>query len=513
MTCIAKSVERNKGTLLSILVRSHWSDRIETALSRHLDSIVHFIVLGVLMLLLLVGCKVGPNYKRPVVDTPQTFRGAMAPDINPENSTQSLGDEQWSDVFKDPVVKQLIGQALANNFDARIAAQRVAEAEAQAGIVRSQQFPSISVGGNESVLRLPTALVQNYNNRSGNSGGNSLFYGGGFFASSAWNLDFWGLYRRQTEAARAQLLATEWGERATRMAVVESVAQAYLQLRTLDRQLEITKRTIAARQDSLHLTRVLEEHGAGSLADVRQAEELLYAANVNLPLLTQAIEQQENNLSVLLGHNPGPVARGLEITDQPHPAEIPAGIPSRILERRPDILQAEANLIAANAEIGVAKAQFFPQMSLTTLAGTSTSQLNTLFNQKNAYWYATGSFSQSVFDAGRLRNNYRLSKSVEQETLVNYQKTIAGAFRDVANALIAYRKTRERREQQEQETEATAGAVSLARVRYNGGNTSYLEVLTNDTNLYNAQLTLADTEQQEALSLVQLYAALGGGWQ
>jgi outer membrane protein, multidrug efflux system len=481
---------------------------------RHLN----FIVLGalaLLMLFLLAGCEVGPKYKRPVVDTPQSFRGGMAPDISSEASTPTLGDEEWSKVFQDPVLRQLIQEALAGNFDVRIAAKRVAEAEAQAGIVRSQQFPTISAGGSESVLRLPAGLTQGSSSGSSNSGGSNptLYYGGGFYASSAWNLDFWGLYRRQTEAARAQLLATEWGERATRLAVVENVAQAYLQLRTLDAQLEITKKTIVARRDSLHLTQVLEEHGAGSLADVRQAEELLYAAQANLPLLTQSMEQQENDLSILLGRNPGPVPRGAEITGQPHPSEIPAGIPSRLLERRPDILQAEANLMAANAEIGVAKAQFFPQISLTALAGSSTNQLNALFAQKNAYWYAAGSFSQSVFDAGRLRNNYRLSKAAEQETLVNYQKTVAGAFRDVSNALVAYQKTRERREQQENETRSASGAVSLARLRYNGGNTSYLEVLTNDTNLYNAQLTLADAEEQEALSLVQLYAALGGGWQ
>jgi outer membrane protein, multidrug efflux system len=470
---------------------------------------LEYCIASVLVLLAL-GCKVGPNYKRPVTDTPQNFRGATAPDL-PSLSAESVGDEKWSEVFKDSVLQKLISEALANNFDIRIAAQRVLEAQAQAGIVRAQQLPTLTGGGNYSALQLPDSLAASNNTQGGLA--SSFLFGGGLSASSAWNLDFWGLYRRQTESARAELLATEWGKRATQTTVIEQVAQSYLQLRTLDAQLEITQRTIEARQNSLHLTQKLEERGATSLADVREAEELLYTAKANLPALQREIEQQENELSVLLGRKPGPIERGIATADQPHPEHLPAGIPSQLLERRPDIQQAEAKLISANAQIGVAKAQFFPQFSLTGLGGSSSSALNTVFTAKNGYWYAAGSFSQTIFDGGRLRNNYKFSKAEQQEMLVAYQKTIAGALRDVSNALVAYQKTEERREQQDLQTKAAADAVRLAKLRYDGGNTSYLEVLTTDTDLYTAQLTLADAQQQEALSLVQVYTALGGGWQ
>lgn len=461
---------------------------------------------GAVLSLIVAGCAVGPNYKRPAANTPQTFRGSAAPEISQKTSAASMGDEKWSEVFHDPVLKKLIAEAITSNFDARIAAQRVLEEEAQVGIVRSQQFPAINGGGSYTGLGLPGSFV-------GNSGLPSLVYGGGLTASGAWNLDFWGLYRRQTEAQRAELLAAEWAQRATQTTVITNVAQAYLQLRSLDEQVEITQKTIEARKNSLQLTQVMESHGATSLADVRQAEELLYAAQANLPNLQRQIAQQENALSILLGRNPGPIERGLTNAEQPHPQDIPAGIPSQLLERRPDIQQAEAKLIAANARIGVAKAQFFPQISLTAMGGSASNQLSSVFSGKNAYWYAAGSVSEPIFDAGRIRNNYRLSKAEEQEMLVAYRKTIAGALRDVSDALVAYQKTREYREQQEEQTKSAADAVRLARLRYNGGYTSYLEVLTNDTNLYTAQLTLAQARQDEALSLVQLYAALGGGWQ
>jgi outer membrane protein, multidrug efflux system len=455
---------------------------------------------------LLAGCTVGPNYKRPVTNTPQNFRGTAAPEISPETSTASLGDRKWSEIFQDPVLKKLIAEAITNNFDARIAAQRVLEEEAVVGIVRSQQFPTINGGASYTGIGLPSSFT-------GNSGLPTLSYGGGLTASGAWNLDFWGLYRRQTEAERAELLSAEWAQRATQTAIIANVSQTYLQLRSLDEALEITQRTIEARKNSLQLTQALESRGATSLADVRQAEELLYAAEANLPNLQRQIAAEENALSVLLGRNPGPIERGLAVSDQPHPEGIPAGIPSQLLERRPDIQQAEAKLVAANARIGVAKAQFFPQFSLTATGGSASNQLSTVFAGKNAYWYAAGSLSEPIFDAGRLRNNYRLSKAQEQEMLTSYQKTIAGALRDVSDALVAYQKTREFREAQEQQTKSAADAVRLARLRYDGGYTSYLEVLTNDTNLYTAQLTLAQAQQDEALSLVQVYTALGGGWQ
>ena len=462
-----------------------------------------------LLILMMAACNVGPNYKRPATSTPQTFRGALAPDIAPP-APVSIADEKWPAIFEDPVLQQLVTEALKNNLDLRVAAQRVLEAQAQAGIVRSQQFPTINGGASYTALQIPSSLAGNNSNGTPN---NSFFNGGGLTASAAWNLDFWGLYRRQTEAARAELLASQWAQRATRVTLVQDVAQAYFQLRSLDAQLEITRSTIKARQDSLQLTQSLEKYGAGSLADTRQAEELLHAAQANLPELRRQIAVQENTISILLGHNPEDIHRGLDVASQPHPQQVPTGVPSRLLERRPDIQRAEATLIAANARIGVAKAQFFPQISLTSLGGSASSQLQSMFAGKNAYWYAAGSLSEPIFDAGRLRSNYHLSQAQEQEMLLDYQKTILNALKDVSDSLVGYKETRERREQQAALVVSAADAVRLARLRYSGGNTSYLEVLTTDTDLYDAQLQLAQSQEQEAASLVQLYAALGGGWQ
>lgn len=458
----------------------------------------------------LVGCSVGPNYKRPLTNLPQSFRGTPASDIGGPASSASLADQQWSAIFQDPVLQRLVTEALQNNLDLHIAAQRVLEAQAQVGITRSQQFPSVNAGGSYSALQLPPSLPAA--NADGTPG-RSFYNAGGFSASGAWNLDFWGLYRRQSEAARADLLATEWAQRATRASLVEGVAQAYFQLRSLDAQLEITTNTIKARRDSLKLVESLRQYGAGSLADTRQAEELLHAAQANLPEIRRLIAVQENQISILLGRNPDGIDRGLAVDAQPHPQEVPAGLPSALLERRPDIQQAEARLIAANARIGVAKAQFFPNISLTSLGGSASSQLNSIFAGKNAYWYAAASLSQPIFDGGRIRNNYHLSQAAQQEMLYEYQKAVLNALRDVSNSLVAYKETREYREEKTAQVTSAADAVRLARLRYSAGNASYLEVLTTDTQLYDAQLTLAQAQEREAASLVELYAALGGGWQ
>jgi outer membrane protein, multidrug efflux system len=474
----------------------------------------------------LVGCAVGPNYKRPAVSTPTSYRGSLSPDIaatTEANGVTPLGAEKYPGVFTDPVLQSLIAEALKNNFDVRIAADRVLEEQAQLGITRAAQYPSVTASGSYDAVSLPGGLLNGVgnngssNSNSSNNNAHTNIYTGGFSASAAWNLDFWGLYRRQTEAARAELLASEWAKQTTYSTVVATVATDYYQLRTLDSQLVITQATLEARKQSLDLTHKLEQGGATSLADVRQAEELYYTAQAEIPDLQRQIEQLENNLSLLLGRNPGPVIRNAStstdsIATAPHPTDVPVGLPSELLERRPDIRRAEELLVQANANIGVAKAQFFPQLSLSATAGTSSSQLKSLVDSKNFYYYAIGTATQTVFDAGKLRNNYRLSKAKQDELLVTYQQTIAGAFRDVSNALIAYNKTREYREQQERQTAAAADAVRLARLRYNGGSTSYLEVLTTDATLYSSQLSLESVRQQEALALVQLYNALGGGW-
>ena len=336
---------------------------------------------------------------------------------------------------------------------------------------------------------------------------------GSFDVSGSWTPDFWGLYRRQTEAARAQLLAQVWAQRAVRLTLVEQVATAYLQLRALDSQLEITKETIKARRNSLALTETLERGGSAPLSDVRQAEQLLYTATSEMPQIEEQIQQQENAIALLLGENPGPIVHTDPNALAPPPQNLPTGIPSQLLERRPDIEQAEATLIAANAQIGVARAQFFPNLSISGSAGVGGDTLSTIFDPAGKTIYGLGTLTQPLFEGGKLRGQLELSQHTKEEMVLNYQKTIAGAFRDVSNALIALNKQRAYREQQEKLVDAATDATRLARLRYQGGSTSYLEVLTTDSDLFAAQLNLVNAQEGEALALVQLYSALGGGWQ
>ena len=381
-------------------------------------------------------------------------------------------------------------------------------------------IPRLPEGGTYDAIGIPSGLLNSVNSgpntNGGGSNGNSTtathYYSGGLTASAAWNLDFWGLYRRQTEAQRAYVRATVWAQQTTYSTIVENVATDYYQLRTLDAELEITRQTRDARQRSLDLTKTLQRGGNDTLADVKQAEELVYGAEANIPDFERQIEQQENQLALLLGRNPGAVKRGWSIADTPHPVAIPAGLPSDLLERRPDVRRAEELLVQANANIGAAKAQLFPQFSLSGTGGTSSSQLKSLVNSKNFYYYAYGSMSQSIFDGGKLRNNLRYYRAEDQESIDTYQQTIAGALRDVSNALVAYTKTREYREKQAAQVASAAEAVRLSNLLYKGGSTSYLQVLTSEVTLYSAQLTLATAQQEEALALVTLYNVLGGGW-
>jgi multidrug efflux system outer membrane protein len=451
----------------------------------------------------LAGCMVGPKYARPNYPAPPAYRGAddaaVASDIK-----NSLGDEQWVAVYREPELQDLIRKALANNYDVRIAAQRILEQQAQVRITRSQQFPSATVGGTGIGATLPSSLGTQIP---------SPLVDGSFNLSAAWTPDFWGLYRRQTEAARAQLLAQVWAQRAVRLTLVQEVATAYLQIRALDDQLEITKQTLKVRQDSVALTKTLESGGSVPLSDVRQAEQLLYTATSEIPQLEQQIQQQENAIALLLGENPGPIAHQDPNALAPPPQDLPTGIPSQLLERRPDIQQAEATLVAGNAQIGVARAQFFPNLSISASGGVGGDSLSSIFDPAGKTIYGIGTLTQPLFEGGKLRGQLQLSQETQKELVLNYQKTIAGALRDVSNALIALNKQRAYREQQEKLVEAAKDATRLARIRYQGGSTGYLEVLTTDSNLFSAQLNLVTAQQGEALAIVQLYGALGGGWQ
>jgi multidrug efflux system outer membrane protein len=465
---------------------------------------IPMLALAAIALSALAGCNVGPKYTRPNYTAPPAFRGADDAAVS-SDAKGSLGDEQWSAVYQEPELQELIRKALFNNYDLRIAAQHILEQQAQVKITHSQEFPTLSVGGTGIGATLPSSLV--------GTAISSPLVEGSFNLSAAWTPDFWGLYRKQTEAARAQLLAQTWAQRAVRMTLVQQVATAYLQLRALDRELEITRDTLKARQDSVDLTKRLESGGSVPLSDVRQAEQLLYTATSEVPQLEQQIQQQENALTLLLGENPGPVAHKDPSALTPPPQDLPTGLPSQLLERRPDIQQAEATLISANAQIGVARAQFFPSLSISGAGGVGGDSLTSLFSTAGQTIYGLGTLAQPLFEGGKLRGQLQLSQQTKQEMVLNYQKTIAGAFRDVSNALIGLNKQRAYREQQEKLVAAAQDATRLARMRYQGGSTSYLEVLTTDSNLFSAQLTLVAAQQGEALTLVQLYSALGGGWQ
>ena len=448
------------------------------------------------------GCAVGPNYRRPSVNVPDTYRGLTAEEAAKAESA-SLGDQKWWEVLQDEQLQDLIRTALKQNYDVRIAAARILQAQAQLGITRADQLPTIAGGAEATNQRTSQSRFFPAFETSANQLNLSL----------AWELDFWGKFRRATEAARANLLARQWARQAVISTLMSNVAAAYFQLRELDLELEISRRTLVSRQDSLRLTRLLADRGATSMLDVRQAEQLVYTAAEQIPNLERRIEQQENFISILLGKNPAAVPRGRKLTEQPHAPEVPAGLPSSLLERRPDIRQAEQQLIAFNAQIGVAKAAYFPQIALTAKAGYQSSALTNLFSGPAGLWNFGGSLAQPIFTGGRLRSNVRLAEAQQQDALLFYQQTIQGAFRDVSDALIAYRKNQEFRMQQQLLAQSAQDAARLSEMRYRGGVTSYLEVLTNETNYFSAELGLAQAQLNELLALVELYRALGGGWQ
>jgi multidrug efflux system outer membrane protein len=452
--------------------------------------------------LLASGCTVGPNYKRPTVAVPGSYRGTV-PDQAAQTELNALGDQKWWDVFQDDQLRTLIRTALTQNYDSRIAASRVLEAQAKLGITRADQFPSVGAGA--GIFDTRTAQSKFLPAFETSTGQVNL--------SAAWELDFWGKYRRATEAARANLIASEWARREVLSTLVANVASAYFQLRALDLELEISKRTLTSRQESLRLTRILADGGSTTLLDVRQAEQLVFTASAEIPVLEQQIEQQGNFLSILLGQNPGDIPRGQTLTEQRQPPQVPSGLPSSLLERRPDIQQAEAQMVAANAEIGVARAAYFPQISLSGTGGFQSSALTSLFTGPAGAWSFGASLAQPIFTGGRLRSEVRLAEARQQTAALFYQQSIQGAFRSVSDALVAYHKTREFRAQQELLFRSAEDAARLSHMRYNGGVTGYLEVLTNETNAFSTELGLVQAQVNELLAVVQLYQALGGGWQ
>jgi len=466
---------------------------LRPGISLSLASILTFSLVG--------GCAVGPNYHRPDVQTPSAYRDLSD---NPQAQAQaaSFADLPWWQVFQDPQLQDLIRTALKQNYDLQIATERISAARAQVAITRSSLFPQASgnadfVGGKSQFFPLKANLLE-------------------LAADVSFQLDLFGQLRRATEAARAQLLATEYGQRTVTLTLVSDVASAYFSLLQLDLELQITKDTVETQEGSVKLTSLRLDHGVATKLDVLQAQQVLDTANAQIPDLQRQIGQEEDAINILLGNYPGPVKRGFKLPEQFIPPEVPPGLPSSLLARRPDIRQAEQFLVAANAQIGVAKAAFFPQISLTGSGGGAfgrSSSFSSLMGSQTAIWSYGASVSQPIFTGGALTGGLHLAESQHEQALTAYKQAIQRAFGDVSDALIGYQELREVRVQQQQVVADLAESVRLSVMRYRGGTTTYLEVLDGQRSLFTAELTLAQARGNEYQSLVQLYRALGGGWQ
>src|SRR5882724_4184991 len=447
------------------------------------------------------GCMVGPNYRKPVVQTPAAFR-----DLNENRQVQaqtaSYADLPWWQVFQDPQLQELIRTAIKQNYDLQVATERINEARAQLAISRSNLYPQVAgnadfSGGQDHTFQTKSNFLT-------------------LTADAAFQLDFFGKLRRANESARAQLFATEDARQTVILTLVSDVASHYFTLLQLDLQLQITRDTVKTQEDSVRLTNFRVEHGVATKLEVLQAQQVLDTANAQIPDLERQIAQEENAISILLGNYPEAIPRGRPLVEQPLPPEVPPGMPSSLLERRPDIRQAEQVLIAANAEIGVAKAQFFPQISLTGSGGGAfgrSSAFSGLMSSQLGTWSYGAQVSQPIFTGGALRGNLRRAKSVHEQALIAYKQSIQHAFGDASDALIGYQKFHEVRVRQENTVADLQESVRLSNMRYRGGTTTYLEVLDNQRSLFSAELTLAQARGTEYQSLVQLYRVLGGGWQ
>lgn len=462
-------------------------------------------IASVLLVSLICTYAAGQKSQRPALQTPTTHRGDTATQPDP----QTLASLKWFDVFKDEKLQDLIRDALIHNYDLREAVARIDAARANLGITRSDQFPTIGASADvlnqrqsrSSAFDIPEPIKRD---RSFGSVLLNLF---------TYELDLWGRLRKATAAARSDLLATEETRLAVITTLISDVATAYFSLRELDFELDISRRTLASREESLRIIKLREQRGVSTMLDVRQAEELVYNATEVIPALEQSIQQTENLLSFLTGKNPQAIARGLSLTEQPMPPTVPVGLPSDLIERRPDIRAAENSLIAANARIDVAKKAFFPRLSISAFLGYESGQITNLFKGSRSVWSVLPEVSQPIFTGGRLKSNVRLSQAEREFLLVEYQKTIQDAFREVADALIAYQKIKDVRAQRSLLVETLRDRSRLSYLRYTGGVATLLEALDADRELFDAERSLALARRDELLSVVQLYKALGGGWQ
>jgi multidrug efflux system outer membrane protein len=453
---------------------------------------VRRILLVACITTVLTGCLVGPNYKRPIIPAPTQFRAG-----EPQPGPVSLGDVKWFDLFQDERLRDLIAESLRVNYDIRIAAQRVLQAEGQLSATRSALFPQLNAQGGAA-----------------RTGVNSPFDStAGIFGIATWEIDLFGKLRRATEASRAELLAVQENQKGVMQILVAEVASAYFDLREYDAELDLVRESIKTRQESLMLVMAREEGGVSNLVEVDQAKTLVVSAQANASQLENAQEQTENLINLLLGRQPGPVTRGRSLVDQPQPPQVPGGLPSALLERRPDIRVAEQQLIAANARVGVAKAAFYPSINLTTSGGYQTTDLLGVITRSGGAFTMSGVVDLPIFDAGRRAGNYKTAKAQHEELLLSYQKTINGAFHDVSDALVGYQKNKEYTTNVTLLAQTLRDQSMLANARYVGGVTSYLEVLDTERQRLSAEQQLTQAQRDVLNSLVQLYKALGGGWQ
>jgi multidrug efflux system outer membrane protein len=452
-----------------------------------------------LLCLILGGCMVGPDYRRPVVVTPQSWRFG-------EKEAKELTDTAWWEQFNDPVLNELIAVALRENKDLKTATARVEEFRGRYVVARAPMFPQIGAGaspGRERTTELGQTPLP-----TGTPNPTEL-YQANFFVS--WEIDLWGKLRRASEAARADLIGTEEGKRAVVLSLVTSVAGAYVNLRDLDRQLEIAKRTAKSREESHNIFILRFQAGYVSELELSQARSEYERALATIPAIEKTIAQQEDALSLLLGRNPAAVGRG-KVIDALEVPVVPAGLPSDLLERRPDIRQAEQELIAANAQIGVARAQFFPSISLTGLFGWESTRLSQLFTGPARMWNWAVPITQPIFTGGAISAEVKVAEAIREEALLQYQKAIQNAFRDMEDSLIDQRHTREQLDAQARQVEALRTYDSTARLRYENGYTSYIEVLDAERSLFDAELAYTQTKGGLLQALINIYKALGGGW-
>jgi len=461
------------------------------------------ILVCMLLLSFFVNNVAAQKYQPAPVKIPETFRGSET------NGQGSIGDLKWFEVFKDPQLQQLIKTAMVQNYDLRTAAARINAARANLGLARSDQLPQIEASADLTTTR----LSQNGQLAASGQGGERRSFGSVLLNLLSFEIDIWGRLRNQTKAARAELRATEEDRKAVMTTVVGDVAAGYFNLLELDSQLDIAKRTLATRENSLQLIKARQQGGLATMLDVRQAEELVYLASQTIPDTERAIEQTENQISLLLGNNPGPIARGKALAQQEEVPAVPAGLPSALLERRPDIRAAEENLAAQRALVSAAKAAYFPRISLTGLLGFQSNQLSSLFTGPSRAWSFVPQLTQPIFTGGRLKSNVKFAKAQQEFALAAYQQTIQNAFREVSDALVQYRKVKEIRVQQELLVTTLQDRSRLAHLRYEGGVDTLLNALDADRDLFNAELNLTQTKRDELVSVVQLYKALGGGWQ